>query len=297
MLKSASSAVLATVALATVALFSGEPAEEKKDGFGLGPGMVVISNIPIGKAVEPGLEFEIHNYGAVARKLAVSVRTLKDAGVVIWEKGYQDVPDPKWVKLNVNEIEVAPKSVSKIKASIELPKDDKLCNQKFIAAVCCETAATKSQGTGIALRMVSRLGIETETSSVITEAAKPSGLTLIPSIVRSSSKPGTEYSATFKIRNNNPTPVSLKPKVLSEVEPDQEKHDRYFGVGRDPINDQSWMVALEPITLAPGEVKEVSLKIKVPATAQAGKVFEELLFLENEKKELEFVRIRTAVDK
>jgi len=289
---------LIAVSLMTAILFAEEEKVEKpKSGFGLAPGMTVSSNVPIGVDLDSKVVFEIHNYSKTLKKLSLKVTDPKAAGLLQWEKGYEPIPDVAWCRLEKDVVEVSPESVSSIKAFIKIPKDDKNYNRKFMVAVACEPHTENVKGTGIVLRMVSRWGIETEVSKDIDAQNAGGSLAMIPAILRTPSKSGVEYAVNFKVRNNNPTPVTLKHKTLSEVEPDQEKHDRYFGVGRDPVNDHSWLVALEPITLAPGETKEVALKVKVPATAQAGKIFEELLFLENEKKELEFVRIRTSVDK
>lgn len=285
---------------ATTFVFAGEPDEgpdeRPKSGFGIGPGMLVAGNIPIGKEVSPGVEFEIHNYGKTP--LALSIRALKptDAGLATWEKGYESIPENAWCKLEKEKVEAAPESITKVKAIFNFPDDPKLANRKFMVGVALErdTSGGKN-GAGISLRMVSRLGIETAAREDV-DGAGASAISIIPSILRNNAaKAGQPYTATVKIRNNRPEPVTLTARTLTEVESDKEKYDRYFGFGRKAVIEESWIKKPEAITIQPGESKSVQFQVHVPPGAKGEKVFEELLFLEDDKKRLEFVRVRTAI--
>jgi len=285
---------------ATTFIFAGEPDdgpdERPKSGFGIGPGMLVAGNIPVGKEVAPGVEFEIHNYGKTP--LALTIRALKpiEAGLATWEKGYEPIPDKAWCKLEKEKVEAAPESITKVKAIFNFPDDPKLSNRKFMVGVALERDTSGNKGgAGISLRMVSRLGIETVAREDV-DGAGASAVSFIPSILRNNAaKSGQQYLTTLKIRNNREEAVTLTPKTLSEVEADKEKYDRYFGFGRKAVIEESWIKKPDAIALQPGETKTIQLQVHVPPGAKGDKVFEELLFLEDEKKRLEFVRVRTAI--
>jgi len=292
--------LVVAVTTATALVFGGEPEdapdERPKQGIGIGPGMTVAGNIPIGKEVSPGIEFEVHNYGKVARVLSLRAMKPAEAGLTGWEKGYEAIPDISWCKLEREKIEAPPESVTKVKAIFNFPDDPKLANRKFMVGVALERDTSGGKGgAGISLRMVSRLGIETTARDDV-DGAGASAISLIPAILRNNSaKAGQQYSATFKIRNNRQEAVTLTPKTLSEVESDKEKYDRYFGFGRKSVIEESWIKKPDAIALQPGESKTVQLQVHVPPGAKGDKVFEELLFLEDDKKRLEFVRVRTAI--
>lgn len=47
--------------------------------------------------------------------------------------------------------------------------------------------------------------------------------------------------------------------------------------------------------LKPGELKELKIKVSVPKNAEAGKRYEELIFLKDETGAFEFIRVRIAL--
>jgi hypothetical protein len=288
---------IAAITLAAIRCIAGEP-EVKPAGLSFGPGMTTIGNIPLGKEVDPNMEFEIQNGSKKPRNVRLLVLRPQDSGIARWERGYTAIPDAAWCRLEKQELEIAPESSVKVKAFIKVPDKPEYYNRKFMIAIACEGVPPKNQGSaGINLRLVSRLGIETATN-VDVSGEGAGEIALIPSILRENDiLPGKEYTTKIKIRNNTAEARTYTPKRLIDIEPDAEKQARYYGPGREAVMTTTWLKPLAPIAIEPGKTVEVKLVVTVPKEVPLGKVYEEVLFLEDDKKNLEFIRVRTAVDK
>jgi len=263
--------------------------------------MVTAQKITLGTEVDvlgKDLAFEVHNSTDKVQNVAVAAMKPSAAGLVTWEKGYDEIPDAAWCKLDKTELEVPAKSIGKFKLKLTVPDKPEYFNRKWMVGVTCRSAQEKGKGSGISLVMVSRLGLETLANAKV-DGANATALALIPAVLNKENvKPGDTYEAVLKLRSNAADEMTLNFRRITEVESDPEKHERYFSDGMENVIDATWLEKLGAVTLKAGETKEIKVSINVPKNAAGGKSYEELLFIESHGgKRLDFVRIRSSIAK
>jgi hypothetical protein len=112
----------------------------------------------------------------------------------------------------------------------------------------------------------------------------------------SDARPGDSWAKKFKIRNNTKEEHTYTLKQLGDVEKDEARHARYFGKGFEKVIKETWVSASDKtFTLKSGDTKEVRVMVNVGATAVPGKMYEELVFIQDEKGHNEFIRLRTEL--
>lgn len=288
---------LCVVGASVSALLAGEPAA---GGFGIGPGMAMVENIKPGAAEvnvadANGFSFEVENGTAEKHVFTVSVRTAKST-ISSWETGYENIPDTSALRLDTKEIEVDAKSKGNVKLFIKVPDKPENYNRKWMACVVVSPGASTTTGSSVGLMVASRVQIETTPKDDV-DGAGAGDVALIPSSwMMSDARPGDSWAKKFKIRNNTKEEHTYTVKHLSDVEKDEARHARYFGKGFEKIDKESWVTSSDAsFTLKPGEIKELRLMVKVAANAAPGKMYEELVFLQDEKGHNEFLRLRTEL--
>jgi len=282
------------------ALFSCVGAEGA--GIGIGPAMLAASNIVPGRELkgrESGLFFEVHNEEN-DKPVSVMVKLLKlrDLSIAAWEKGYEEIPDASWCKLESDEVEIPAKAAGKVHVSVNVPDKPEHYNRKWILAIACRAKPRDKEGgsAGIGIQLVCRLGIET-LGKRDTDGANAGETALLPSFLAySDAIPGETFEDTVKLRNNGAAERKFEAKKLADIETDPERHERYFGACV-PVLKNSWLGAVKAFSVKPNETAELKLSITVPKDAEPGKTYEELLFLRDDKERLQFVRIRTQIAK
>jgi hypothetical protein len=291
--------ILAAVALATAAfVYAGEA---EGGGFGIGPGMILVENVkPGGDAVDVGsalggVSLVVSNGTAQAQMFTVASIKPRDA-IGKWEMGYEEIPDAAWCSIDKNEIEVPAKTEKKITVTIRIPDKPEYYNRKFMGLVVCSPGKAK-QGV-VGLRVASRIQIET-ISRVDVDGTGAGKTALVPSVaVISESLPNLKIPTVVRVRNNSDAARTFTVKHLYDVEPDAAKHERYFGVGYTPVAKPGWVsVDGASFALKPGEAKELLLTVAIPATAEPGKKYEDLVVLQDDKGSVDFARVRVEMAK
>jgi hypothetical protein len=275
-------------------------ADEIGGGFGIGPGMVLVESIRPGEpeinvAGEAGYTFEVFN--GTAEKRVFSITTSKaSAKISHWENGYEDIPNGSWLRVDKSEIELLPNSKGQIKLFLKVPNAPENFNRKWMAVVACAPGRAATTGSSVGFVVASRVQIETA-PLIDATGEKAGNLALTPSQwMMSDARPGDSWRKAVKIRNNTKDEHTYSLKSIEEVEKDAAKHDRYFGKDFEKVIKDSWVTPSDKtFTLKPGEVKELKLTVKVAATAQPGKRYEELVFLQDDKGHVDFIRLRTEV--
>jgi len=219
-----------------------------------------------------------------------------------WEKGYEAIPDASWCRLDHDEIEVPAKTNQKIRLFINIPSKPEYFNRKWMLLVTCAPGkkAKVVGSSAIGLQVASRVMIETVSKSD-GDPKMAGALGIVPTQVSSSATPGAELEHTVKISNNTKEDRKFNILRIYEIEKEADKHERYFG--KDIINNKelehvvkpSWLGSDPAIELKAGETKELTLKLTVPSTATPGKSYEELIFLQDDKGLVNFLRVRTQI--
>jgi hypothetical protein len=271
--------------------------------------MALVENIKPGSgeidvAATTGFVFEVENGTAEKHIFTVTVRTAR-ATISSWELGYESIPDTSVLRLDKKEIEVDAKSKGAVKLYINIPDKPENYNRKWMAVVACAPGAATTNGSSVGLMVASRVQIETTPRDDV-DGANAGEVALVPSSwMMSDARPGDSWQKKFKIRNNSKEEHTYTIKHLGDVEKDEARHARYFGKGFEHVDKDSWFKASEEsFKLKPDEVKEVKVMVKVGADAKPGKMYEELLFLQDEGKpdkdgklvyHTDFIRLRTEL--
>jgi hypothetical protein len=288
------------VAAATTTVLS---AGEASGGFGIGPGMVLIENIKPGDgdvdvAGKTGFTFEVLNDTNEKQLFNVSSRMPKTT-ISSWELGYESVSDPSWLILDKKEIEVAAKSKGNVKMTLKVPDKAEYYNRKWMGIVACAPGAAKIEGgSSVGLVVASRVQIETLSRDDVEPAGGDIGLAP-SSWMMSDAKSGDSWRKVFKIRNNTKEDHTYMLKRIGDVEKDEKRHARYYGQNFIAVEKDFWGAikdADKPFALKPGETKELSVMVSCCKDAQPNKFYEELLFIQDEKANTNFIRIRTETN-
>jgi hypothetical protein len=288
--------LLLTITLAVCCAPSGFAADEKGGGFGIGPGMFMVENLKPG-----GAEVDIFNgtatafevYNGTDQKHIFTLYVAKPPSVIgAWETGYDPIPDPAWCRLEKTELEVPPKTDVKVRMFIKIPDKVEYYNKKWMACVVCSPG--KPDKGAVGLQVATRVQIETLPLDK-EEALAGAEIGLSPSTVAMWDTPPTgAWQARIRIRNNTKEEHTYALKSLKEIEPKTEKHDRYYGSGFIAVKE-SWLGLDEKsFALKPGQTKDLVFNVTL-GKVEAGKRYEELLFVQDEKGATQFARIRTAV--
>jgi len=284
----------AVVLLTAAAAFSGE---EPSGGFGIGPGMVLVENLVPGgpeiNVAERGIALEVFNGTEKQEFFTVKVVKPREA-IGRWEFGYEEIPDASWCRLDKEEVEVPAKSSKPISLFVKIPDKPEYFNRKWMVVVVCSPGKSK-QGV-VGLRVASRIQIET-VASLAGEGANAGKIGLTPSICAiTGTPPGISLRYPAKIRNNSDAERTFTLKKITDVVPENGKHDRYFGTGYLPVVASSWVNPSESkFTLKAGETKTVSFSINVASDALRGKRYEELVFVQDDAGNTDFIRVRVEI--
>ena len=269
-------------------------------GFGIGPGMVMVQNIKPGAGEidasgGAGFTFEVENGTASPQFFTLSTRTAKST-MSSWEMGYENLTELSWLRLDKTEMELAAKSKGPLKFFVNIPDKPEFYNRKWMAVVACSPGKATKGASSVGLIVAARIQIETIAKDD-TDGANAGDTALIPSSwMMSDARPGDSWRKVFKIRNNTKDVHTYTLKHIEDLEPDAKKYDRYFGMEFTKILKESWVTAGDQsFTLKPGEVKDLKLSVSVSKTAVPGKLYEELVFLQDEKKNINFLRLRTEL--
>ena len=219
-----------------------------------------------------------------------------------WEKGYEAIPDASWCRLDIDEVEVAAKTNQKIRLFINVPAKPEYFNRKWMLYVTCAPGKKPQtpKATGVGLQVASRVQIETA-SNAASNPAVGGALAIVPAQVSSSAAPSAELEHSVKVSNNTKEDRRFKILRLNEIEKEAEKYERYFGKdivdGKplEPVIGSTWITCAPAIELKAGETKEFTIKLTIPKDARPGGNFEELLFLQDEKGLVNFLRVRTKI--
>ena len=249
-------------------------------GIALGPALALVQQVPLGqKDVElAGLTYRVENRGATELPMAIAILPPAQAGTVLWELGYEPVPDPSWISVVMAGSDtLAAGEARDFRLRVQIPNELQWANRRFVA--CVTARPGRGAGVGAGLNLAARLLIETAASD--NAEGSTQALATAPSSVRLTMRPGDTSEATVLIRR--PTgPVedaTLVWKRLSEVEPEAVRRDRYRTPGT--AEAPSDMVSVSLVGEAPpGAWQVLRLALHAPIRTDATS-FEELLVVCN----------------
>ena len=292
-------AALAGALMICTAVSAQDIPAEKPKGMGLSvmPGEMVIQNVMPGKEFDvlekAGITLTISNNSDKARTYLIapaSPESLSLRNIT----GYSPLPDPRWLRLEKEEVEISPFSQKQIKMFIAIPQGDKYFNQKWCTALSVSSKPGEKEK--LALQVTPIYYIETTRKEDLVEA--PAGKTgVVPGVIKLNRLPLglNKKAAKFRIYNNDQKIHRYKVYVyMPAFDPYTRKvisSPNYFW-----IRDGKWIRPLKKrVRIKPGESKDIEFDINIPQERRnAKKLYEALVFVESDLGEISFVRVKMS---
>jgi hypothetical protein len=242
--------------------------------MGLGPSLSKVQNIAPGKLLDlkkRNLTFFVINDGD--KELKSKLFCEKPWS---WEAGYEKIPDTAWCHLEKEELTLPAHSRMEIGLTINVPDKPENYNRKWDLMVLMNMGHNKNP---FGLSVPVRVFLET-LPSADSKSALGAPIGTAPSALDLAVAPGEHFSGTFLLRNNLATDLRCIPERLVQVYPDQEiKYERYISPDYKDLLKESWLtIKYEPFTLKTETNKEFKISGQVPASAQPGERWEDLIF-------------------
>ncbi|MBN2483054.1 MAG: hypothetical protein JXD21_02470 [Candidatus Omnitrophica bacterium] len=280
---------------------SGQAPEESAHTAGVGlsvmPGEMVVQNIVPGEPFDLGEKADI---GLIVRNQSDKTRSYKIAVTQPSQlrlknvKGYSVLPDPSWLQLEKDTIEVGPFSQGTVKMVIHVPDDPQYFNQKW--AVALSVTSVPKANEKINLRVTPVYYIETVANSEI--LTPPAGrLGVSPGAINLGIITLGEHKDVAKIKiYNNDTKAHVY--SISPFVPTQESGSRKIIVSPNYfwIYEKEWISAQVPkVKIGPKKSKEIAINLTIPdVPVYVKKLFEGLIFIEalDDETLSDFVRVK-----
>ena len=247
-------------------------------GMTISPGLFLLQGIPPGQPVDlaavAGFHFVVPN--TEPKETTYNVISAKpiEGGILQWEAGYEEIPDPSWCRLEPRVFTIAPQKQAEIGLTIDIPDRPEFYNRRFVVAIVLAEGA--DPGIGVGLALAARIMIET-----IPDPTKGgNALATIPAIVNVRGTPGQTVLATTRIVNRTGADRVLHPHRLSEIVRDPLRRPRYASTGFEFLAETSWLTpGFTAMTLPADYSAPWTAALTIPADAVPGKDYEELAFL------------------
>ena len=84
---------------------------------------------------EAGLKLRIYNRDGVSCTFLISSHRPSEAGNRRWTPGYQEIPDPEWLKFEKKEIKVGPYGSGEVRMFLEIPPRKEFFNQHWMVTL------------------------------------------------------------------------------------------------------------------------------------------------------------------
>ena len=282
-----------------IMLFAGTAEIAQSAGLAVSPGGLLIQEVHPGEVCNiyevsrTGLT--IYNKDDKSRTYLLSTHKPSTVGSKRWEKGYLEIPEPKWCWFEERELTVEPNGTGFAKIYLKVPDEKKYYNQHWIVAL--GIIGKPETGEGVALGVYVRLQIETESKADIEEkldgiiAFKPSTVQFENDIL------GRTQKGEVVIYNNDNNTRSYK--ITSLLHKKEVKAGIYLTRSYQVIPDPKWIVLDKNRSrINPKSSRVLSLKLKIPDEPKYyGKKWEEILLVESDKEPLGFIRIQIETRK
>jgi hypothetical protein len=247
----------------------------------MGPGMLMVQAVPPGQEVDlhklGGTLFTIYNRSDKDQDYNLTCSSPSKGGVTEWEKGYEEIPDAGWCRVEEAVFTIPAKSEKQVGLIIRIPDAPENYNRKFMLAVVLKSG--RNVGTSVGLAVASRVQIETAVKGQLAESGG-GAIALAPGTISIAGKPGGAVSGTVQVRNNTGQRLEAQIERLPQVYADPAKHARYGSAGRQLQLAEPWLAPRAPgLAIDPGGVFSLEFSGAIPAAAVPGQRYEELAFI------------------
>jgi len=262
------------------------------------PGGFIMQNIEPGKVVDifdkTKIALTIYNRSDAYHTYEIKAGRPEDVGVEGWLKGYSPIPEGSWFRVEKDKIRIPPQSRAHIRMFIDIPKEDKYYNQKWVVGLSIR--GLPEPGEKLALAVHPTYYIETLPKEDLKE--KPFGkIGLVPGVkdLGDVSLGINKKIAKIKIYNNDNKKHTYK--VYSFIPEKREGERITVSPGYSWIKDISWIVPIsKKVTIKSNNFREDYIDLILPEDdTLRGKNWEGLLFVEDEEEKANFCRLRFRV--
>lgn len=251
------------------------------------PAGFIVHNIIPGRPYDiykdAGLQLTIYNDSAETRTYALSTHRPSEGGK--WEKGYLEIPDPRWSRFEADEITINARSVGYARFHLRIPEDERYYNQHWVTTL---RVAGKPGPGGIGVAIDVRAQIETQSRADITNNSPDCLIGAVPSTITL----GAREDGKVVVFNNGAAGETYKLCLLA----DAGRFKTYIADGFRPLPDPAWLTLdRESLTIPAGGSRTFSLTASLPEQEQRSDArYEAIVFIEG-KEATGFVRVRFAV--
>jgi hypothetical protein len=246
----------------------------------MGPGMILVQDVPPGREVDlhklGGARFTVYNRSDAPQDYSLACKRPILGGLAAWERGYEEIPDPAWCRLEETVITVPAHGQKEVGLIIALPDRPELLNRRFMLAVVL--TGGKQAGTSVGLAVASRVQIETTVDDRLS-ASVGGPLAVAPANLRLIGRPGEQVHGTVLVRNNTPGRIETTLQRLAEVYPEMEKHARYLTAGTLAVSEPWLTASSATVAVEAGAGSLLHFNGSIPAGAEPGRTHEQLAFL------------------
>lgn len=240
----------------------------------VGPARFIIHNVVPGRAYdvykETGLQLTIYNDSATDKMYLLSTHRPSEGGT--WEKGYQEIPDPKWCWFDNDTIEVGANSNASARFHVMIPGEGRYYNQHWVVTLNIAGKPRSGGGLGVAINV--RAQIETQ-AKVDLNGVTPDGLIgVVPSVITLK----TQGNGKVVVLNNSTTNETYNVYQLT----DTENIHKYISAGFIPLPEPDWLKLGDgSLTIPAGSRKTLTMEASVPEkAAHSNRKYEAICFIE-----------------
>lgn len=262
------------------------PVRLEAAGLKVSPAGFILQNIIPGKMYdiyqETGLRLTVYNDDTVDHTYLLSTNSPSEWGK--WEKGYLEIPDPKWCWFGKNEITVGPNGQGYCSIFLKIPDEERYYNQHWVVVL---RVMGKTGPEGIALAINVRIQIETE-SKVDLKGSPDGTIGIVPSAIVFGNG-GDKKKVT--IFNNTDFPQTYTVYPLKE----KEKLRTYISTGFKPLPEPKWLkLNKQNLKILPRSKQTFTVGLSAPGgEMDTNDKWEYIIFVEG-KDNTGFLRVRTS---
>ncbi len=124
------------------------PLQALAQGLAVSPGIVKGENIPLGDRVSFG-EIVIRNTADTDHLYSISVQK-----AVTLKEGYEEIPDPQWIKPAISEIKIPARSTASVQLWVRIPNNQANASKNYEGWVVVSEKAGGAVAVAVAVRIL-----------------------------------------------------------------------------------------------------------------------------------------------
>jgi hypothetical protein len=245
----------------------------------MAPAVFLVQGIPLGEKVmladvSPATVVTIGNRTDEERAFTIRIVNPAEAGARAWERGYESLPEPAWVRVEPATIVIPAQSIGKVRLITDFPKQDELAGRKFVAGLLLRPTVEE----GVSIGLMGRILVELEPG----KGRSGSAIALDKPVIEVGPvAPGTSATATVTITNTTNKPVAYRTGTIATTIGLPDTYARFATGGYGLVTDTTWTTP-DPatFTLAAGQSIGLTVATGVPAGTPNG-AYEDLVFIES----------------